>query len=144
MKRSNLLFIILITTIFLIPLIVFAISVLLPGEKCYMGFNERFQVISINNPDLKASDVQVNSKPAFTYFPPDNLGEEEEQNKAYLYYKGDQPYLPELSDNIDTLLVGKPLDAGKDTKLSLCIHMNNIHSILLNGECIWSKQNEDK
>lgn len=139
MKRSNLLFIILITTIFLIPLIVFTISFLLPSEKCYMGFNERFQVISINNPDLKASDVQVSSKPAFNYFPPNNLGDKEEQNEAYLYYKGDQRYLPELSDNVDTLLVGKPLDAGKDTKLSLCIHMNNIHFILLNGECIWSK-----
>ena len=53
MKKSNRVFIALIATLYIVPALTFG-AAQFTSEKCLTGFTQKFQIIQIYNPELKA------------------------------------------------------------------------------------------
>ena len=53
MKKSNRVFIALIATLYIVPALTFG-AAQFTSEKCLTGFTQKFQIIQIDNPELKA------------------------------------------------------------------------------------------
>lgn len=136
MKRSNLIFILLIVSLFSIPLLLNGFNSLF-HQKSYTGISDEYTVIRIDNPELQASAIYVDTTET-SAFP---KGDVIDVNKcSYLFYKGSEQYLPEVSVKGDELLIGKARNtAGKEEKLTLHIHIGNVKTVLLNGKMIWSE-----
>jgi len=138
MKRSNIIFIILIATLFVAPFITLGIYSLLPGEPTLDL--PMFRTVQINNPSLEAKDVHVESnngpEPLIIIARPFF------RNRAdnnHVRYEGRETYLPDLSHRDDTLYVGAPQNAGNDTSLTLHIRIYGLEKVELNGAGIWEK-----
>lgn len=122
MKRSNLLFITLMATLYVLPVLAFGIACLMPNKNTFPQYNENIQVIEIDNPALKSDHVKVKI------------------DNTYLYYEGDisHPIQFECKDSL--LLLKGSQTAGEDCDLILHIGGNqNLKKIILNGEEIWTK-----
>ena len=122
MKRSNILLILLFALLYVIPFLVWMYFVY-AGDKSYTGISDKYQVVKIDNPDLTANQVAIDTQTS---------------RRSYLYYKGNKQYLPEVSVYGDTIRIGKAQDA-KDKDLTLNIHMAKLKTVLLNGQVIWEK-----
>ena len=158
MKKSNRVFIALIATLYIVPALTFG-AAQFTSEKCLTGFTQKFQIIQIDNPELKAENIKVDTRThtkmlhdeAFklkaenikvdtrtaSEFPRGQILEA--KDRSLLYYEGMKRYLPEVSRHDSLLLVSGARDAGQDKNLTLHIRINNIQKIRLNGEEIWTK-----
>ena len=58
MKKSNRVFIALIGTLYIVPALTFGVAQF-TSEKCLTGFTQKFQIIQIDNPELKAENIKV-------------------------------------------------------------------------------------
>ena len=58
MKKSNRVFIALIATLYIVPALTFG-AAQFTSEKCLTGFTQKFQIIQIDNPELKAENIKV-------------------------------------------------------------------------------------
>ena len=135
MKKSNRVFIALIATLYIVPALTFGVAQF-TSEKCLTGFPQKFQIIQIDNPELKAENIKVDTRTA-SEFPRGQILEA--KDRSLLYYEGMKRYLPEVSRHDSLLLVSGARDAGQDKNLTLHIRINNIQKIRLNGEEIWTK-----
>lgn len=135
MKKSNRAFIALIATLYIVPALTFGVAQF-TSEECLTGFIQRFQIIQIDNPELKAENIKIDTRTA-SEFPRAQILEAE--NRSFLYYEGKKRYLPEVSRQDSLLLVRGARDAGQDKNLTLHIRINNIQKIRLNGEEIWTR-----
>ena len=63
MKKSNRVFIALIATLYIVPALTFGVAQF-TSEKCLTGFTQKFQIIQIDNPELKAENIKVDTRPA--------------------------------------------------------------------------------
>lgn len=134
MKRSNIIFILLFVLLYAVPFFVWAAYAGL-GYRSYTGISDKYQVVRIDNPDLAASQVIIDTQRTSS-FPEKELMDV--TRRSYLYYKGKKHFLPETSVYSDTIHIGKPRDTeSKD--LTLNIHMGNLKTVLLNGQVIWEK-----
>ena len=120
MKKSNRVFIALIATLYIVPALTFG-AAQFTSEKCLTGFTQKFQIIQIDNPELKAENIKVDTRTA-SEFP-----------------RGQILEAKEVSRHDSLLLVSGARDAGQDKNLTLHIRINNIQKIRLNGEEIWTK-----
>ena len=59
MKKSNRVFIALIGTLYIVPALTFGVAQF-TSEKCLTGFTQKFQIIQIDNPELKAEGRHKN------------------------------------------------------------------------------------
>lgn len=57
MKKSNRVFIALIATLYIVPALTFGVAQF-TSEKCLTGFTQKFQIIQIDNPELKAENIK--------------------------------------------------------------------------------------
>ena len=122
MKKSNRVFIALIATLYIVPALTFG-AAQFTSEKCLTGFTQKFQIIQIDNPELKAENIKVDTRTA-SEFPRGQILEA--KDRSLLYY-----------DSL--LLVSGARGAGQDKNLTLHIRINNIQKIRLNGEEIWTR-----
>ena len=60
MKKSNRVFIALIATLYIVPALTFG-AAQFTSEKCLTGFTQKFQIIQIDNPELKAENIKVDT-----------------------------------------------------------------------------------
>lgn len=134
MKRSNILLILLFALLYVIPFLVWMYFVY-AGDKSYTGISDKYQVVKIDNPDLTANQVVINTQ-SISDFPAKEILEI--SKRSYLYYKGNKQYLPEVSVYGDTIKIGQAWDA-KDKDLTFNIHMAKLKTVLLNGQVIWEK-----
>lgn len=134
MKRSNILLILLFALLYVIPFLVWMYFVY-AGDKSYTGISDKYQVVKIDNPDLTANQVAIDTQRASAFPKREML---ETSRRSYLYYKGNKQYLPEVSVYGDTIRIGKAQDA-KDKDLTLNIHIAKLKTVLLNGQVIWEK-----
>jgi hypothetical protein len=137
MKRSNIILVVLLVSLWLIPIIVWGYYISGIGGDYYTGFGENITSIIIANPNLKAEDISLNLNPASGF--PGNGQFQEAHKASYLYYKGKKRYLPEVSLQGDMLLVGEAIGAPSGEKLTLHIRINGLHDVILNGVTIWRK-----
>ena len=63
MKKSNRVFIALIATLYIVPALTFG-AAQFTSEKCLTGFTQKFQIIQIDNPELKAENIKVDTRTA--------------------------------------------------------------------------------
>ena len=126
MKKSNRVFIALIATLYIVPALTFG-AAQFTSEKCLTGFTQKFQIIQIDNPELKAENIKVDTRTA-SEFPRGQILEA--KDRSLLYYEGRHDSL---------LLVSGARGAGQDKNLTLHIRINNIQKIRLNGEEIWTR-----
>lgn len=63
MKKSNRVFIALIATLYIVPALTFGVAQF-TSEKCLAGFTQKFQIIQIDNPELKAENIKVDTRTA--------------------------------------------------------------------------------
>lgn len=63
MKKSNRVFIALIGTLYIVPALTFGVAQF-TSEKCLTGFTQKFQIIQIDNPELKAENIKVDTRTA--------------------------------------------------------------------------------
>ena len=61
MKKSNRVFIALIATLYIVPALTFGVAQF-TSEKCLTGFTQKFQIIQIDNPELKAENIKVDTR----------------------------------------------------------------------------------
>ena len=122
-------------TLYIVPALTFGVAQF-TSEKCLTGFTQKFQIIQIDNPELKAENIKVDTRTA-SKFPRGQILEA--KDRSLLYYEGKKRYLPEVSRHDSLLLVSGARDAGQDKNLTLHIRINNIQKIRLNGEEIWTK-----
>ncbi len=122
-------------TLYIVPALTFGVAQF-TSEKCLTGFTQKFQIIQIDNPELKAENIKVDTRTA-SEFPRGQILEA--KDRSLLYYEGKKRYLPEVSRHDSLLLVSGARDAGQDKNLTLHIRINNIQKIRLNGEEIWTK-----
>ena len=135
MKKSNRVFIALIATLYIVPALTFG-AAQFTSEKCITGFTQKFKIIQIDNPELKAENIKVDTRTA-SEFPRGQILEA--KDRSLLYYEGMKRYLPEVSRHDSLLLVSGARGAGQDKNLTLHIRINNIQKIRLNGEEIWTR-----
>jgi len=136
MKKSNLIFTILVTLLFIVPVGVLFVYSYKPAGNKYTGFINDFRTVIIDNPALITSNININTTKA-SGFPAKEILQVD--TRSYLFYSGIDKYLPQLTYQGDILMVGAPIDAGEDKDLTLHIHINNLEQIVLNGKTIWSK-----
>lgn len=134
MKRSNILLILLFALLYAIPFFAWMYYTC-SGSKSYTGISDKYQVVKIENPDLTASQVVIDTQ-KISSFPEKEILEI--TRRSYLYYKGNKQYLPKVSVHGDTIRIGQARDA-KDKDLTLNIHMAKLKTVLLNGQVIWEK-----
>ena len=101
MKKSNRVFIALIATLYIVPALTFGVAQF-TSEKCLTGFTQKFQIIQIDNPELKAENIKVDTRTA-SKFPRGQILEA--KDRSLLYYEGMKRYLPEVSRHDSLLLV---------------------------------------
>lgn len=101
MKKSNRVFIALIATLYIVPALTFG-AAQFTSEKCLTGFTQKFQIIQIDNPELKAENIKVDTRTA-SEFPRGQILEA--KDRSLLYYEGMKRYLPEVSRHDSLLLV---------------------------------------
>ena len=116
MKKSNRVFIALIATLYIVPVLTFGVAQF-TSEKCLTGFTQKFQIIQIDNPELKAENIKVDTRTA-SKFPRGQILEA--KDRSLLYYEGMKRYLPEVYYWL----------AGRGTpgkiKISRCISVSTI------------------
>ena len=122
-------------TLYIVPALTFG-AAQFTSEKCLTGFTQKFQIIQIDNPELKAENIKVDTRTA-SEFPRGQILEA--KDRSLLYYEGMKRYLPEVSRHDSLLLVSGARGAGQDKNLTLHIRINNIQKIRLNGEEIWTR-----
>lgn len=134
MKRSNLYLILLFALLYVFPLFVWTAYACL-GYKSYTRISDQYRIIRIENPDLTAKQVLINTEKT-SYFPEREMMAV--TGRSYLYYKGYRHYLPDLQVSGDTILIAKP--QGTDNKdLTFNIHIPNLKTVILNGQVIWGE-----
>lgn len=136
MKRSNIIFIALLVILFVLPFIILGISFLKPSKHFITGFDKTFNVVMIENPSLETSDIDI-AQDDFSAPSGFRINSKELWSNSYIYYEGENTYLPVIRHSNDTLFIGKPEKDVKE-KLILKIHFNNLKGINLNGTEIWS------
>jgi len=135
MKKSNIILIGLLVSLWLTPIIVWGYFKSGIAGEYYTGFDDSITTIIIANPNLKADDIALDLNPA-SQFP----SKMDMANKAsYLYYKGKRKYLPVVNVQADMLLVGEAINVRAGEKLTLHIRINGLQDIVLNGVTIWQK-----
>ena len=82
MKKSNRVFIALIGTLYIVPALTFGVAQF-TSEKCLTGFTQKFQIIQIDNPELKAENIKVDTRTA-SEFPRGQILEA--KDRSLLYY----------------------------------------------------------
>jgi hypothetical protein len=141
MKRSTLIFIVLISALFATPFLVVAYYYIFPSEPVIVVMRS-YRTISIENPSLDVKDVVIETQSE------DNesqkAGDEwirSLSKKAYhaIYYKGKKTYLPSIREEDGTLYVGKPVEATDDSPLTLHLPSKDVEKIYLNDQEIWSR-----
>ena len=137
MKKSNIILVVLLATLYLTPAIVWGFYKLSSTGNYYMGFGNDFRFIQIENPGLTKQDIIVNTERVSEYsgFKMNN----KTLNASYLYYKGSRKYLPEVERKGDILIMGKATDAPSGEKLKLHVRINSLNEITLNGETVWRR-----
>jgi|GEM_PF-2485559 len=137
MKKSNIILVILLCSLYLIPVFVWGICKISAKGNYYTGFGDDIQTVYIENTGLTKEDIIVNSErvsvPAFQV-----VSVNQYMNSSYLYYKGSKKYYPEINKDGNVLTIGKAIDAP-NTKLKLHIRINDISEIMLNGESVWRR-----
>jgi hypothetical protein len=137
MKKSNIILVILLCSLYLIPVFVWGICKISAKGDYYTGFGDDIQTVYIENTVLTKEDIIVNSErvsaPAFQA-----VSVNQYMNSSYLYYKGSKKYYPEINKDGNVLTIGKAIDAP-NTKLKLHIRINDISEIMLNGESVWRR-----
>ena len=135
MKKSNLIFTLLISAFYLIPILVF-IAFTIIGNKSYTGISNKFNTVVIDNPELKPEDIIITTGET-SDFPYTELSSVNQ--RSFLYYQGDRQYLPKISlENDNTIRVGGITDdSGKNEKLTFHIHLKELKAVYLNGTSIW-------
>jgi len=130
MKRSNLIFLILITTLFVVPFLVVGVFALLPGEK--LLYVDDISLVKIENPALQPGDVIIGLPDTgrTTHKWPFHL----KDTRSYLYYQGKTTYLPEVRYDEGILYVGLPQEAASETNLTLHLNIDGLQKVWLNGE----------
>ena len=83
MKKSNRVFIALIATLYIVPALTFG-AAQFTSEKCLTGFTQKFQIIQIDNPELKAENIKVDTRTA-SEFPRGQILEA--KDRSLLYYE---------------------------------------------------------
>ena len=84
MKKSNRVFIALIATLYIVPALTFGVAQF-TSEKCLTGFTQKFQIIQIDNPELKAENIKVDTRTT-SEFPRGQILEA--KDRSLLYYEG--------------------------------------------------------
>ncbi|MBC8616169.1 hypothetical protein H8788_00280 [Parabacteroides faecis] len=136
MKRSNLLFTLLLAVLFLGPLFMWLFYTC-ANKKSYTRIPGIYPVVWIENPKLTADNVEISTGTSA------KIPYADQDNPCYLYYKGDKQYLPEISTSRDTLRIGKALDAkSHENGLKLKFHLECLESVYLNGQQIWTKKEQ--
>ena len=138
MKKSNIILVILLCSLYLIPVLVWGICKVSAKGNYYTGFGDDIHTVYIENVGLTKEDIIVD---------PEQVSVSSSQvimvnqfmNSSYLYYKGSRKYYPEISKEGDRLTIGKAVDAPADAKLKLHIRINDIAEITLNGESVWRR-----
>ena len=136
MKKSNIILVILLCSLYIIPVFVWGFYKVSSASDYYTGFGNEIRTVRIENLDLKKEDIVVNTKWA-SRFPQNDLSQSNQQ--SYLYYKRGKKYLPEVSVEDNGLFVGKAVNAPANAKLKLHIRINDITEIVLNGETVWRR-----
>ena len=83
MKKSNRVFIALIATLYIVPALTFGVAQF-TSEKCLTGFTQKFQIIQIDNPELKAENIKVDTRTA-SKFPRGQILEAKALWQPFLY-----------------------------------------------------------
>ena len=135
MKKSNIILVVLLVSLWIIPTIVWGVYKISGSGDFYTGFGNDLKTVVITNPGLKVEDIKINLDPASNY--PREMNRAD--NASYLYYKGKKQYLPDVSLQDDSLLVGNVINAPAGEKLTLHIRINGISAVMLNGETVWSR-----
>jgi len=133
MKKSNIILIILFVGLYGVAIGIWGNNKISSAGDYLTGFGDNYRIIKIENPELKKDDIIVNTEPAFK-------SANSIKEISYLYYKGNNKILPEVSEEGDILVVGKATKASSDAKLKLHIHINNITEIILNDEVVWTRR----
>jgi hypothetical protein len=136
MKRSNIIFIILIATLFVTPFIMLGVYSFFPGKPTLVLPDCR--IVQIHNPALAAKDVHIKSPEGHeplkingrSFFP-------RSTDNNHIRYSGQKTYRPDLNHTGDTLHIGAPQKAGNDTNLKLYIRIYGLEKVELNGTEIW-------
>ena len=121
MKKSNRVFIALIATLYIVPALTFGVAQF-TSEKCLTGFTQKFQIIQIDNPELKAENIKVDTRTA-SKFPRGQILEA--KDRSLLYYEGMKRYLPESAATILYYWLAGRGTPGK-IKISRCISVSTI------------------
>ena len=138
MKKSNIILVILLCSLYLIPVFVWGICKVSAKGNYYTGFGDDIHTVYIENVGLTKEDIIVDPERAsVSEFQAIKINDF--MNASYLYYKGSRKYYPEISKEGDRLTIGKAVDAPVDAKLKLHIRINDITEVVLNGESAWRR-----
>jgi hypothetical protein len=137
MKKSNIILIALLGTLYIMPVIVWGICKISSAGDYYTGFDENIRFLRIENVGLTKEDVIINTDrvSGFRGVQVNNIN----VGDSYLYYKGNRRYLPKLTKEDDVLITGKAVDAPSGEKLKLHVRIKGLYEITLNGETIWRR-----
>ena len=133
MKKSNIILIILLSSLYLIPVCVWGFYKVSSASNYYTGFSREIRIVQIDNASLSKDDIMVNTAKKNSVVNVNNWGD------SYLYYKGSKKYLPNVTKEDDTLLIGQAVDAPSGEKLKLHICISSLDAIRLNGETVWRR-----
>jgi hypothetical protein len=136
MKRSTLIFSVLLAVLFVAPFVV-AGSFYFFGSEPAVIIDKHFPVVRIDNPSLQTEDVVLSTDPA-DY---GTLRSFSVKEYRALYYKGEKTYLPEVREQGDTLFVGPPreMEAEADDLPLLYVPAGRADTIYLNGKVIFNR-----
>jgi len=133
MKKSNIILAILLISLYLIPVCVWGFYKVSSASNYYTGLSGAIRIVQIENAGLSKSDIIVNTEKQPAAININNMG------GSYLYYKGSKKYLPEITKEDDTLIIGKAIDTPSGEKLKLHICISSVDVIRLNGEVVWRR-----
>jgi len=144
MKRSNIIFISLITALSVLPFIIMGIFYLMPAEKKLVSIGDNIHIVVIKNPELQAENVtfeavEKNRDKATISIDSKTIS----ANQTTIYYKGNTTYLPTYRNEGDTLFIGKPDGPTQNEELTLYIKSKQMKKIILNDQVLKNGTKED-
>lgn len=132
MKKSNILFIILIVCLFVTPAIIWAVCKNQSSSNIYVNFKNTVEIVRINNPDLTENDVEFAEKQVYSL----NITNFFNYNTSCIYYQGNKKYLPEMREEGNVLYLGAPKEQTEGEKLKLHLNLATVKTVELNGKII--------
>ncbi|MDR1201137.1 MAG: hypothetical protein LBL58_05830 [Tannerellaceae bacterium] len=135
MKRSNILFIVLLVTLFVLPGIILGGFYLRFDKRYLFRFDIVCSVVMIENPALGIEDVEIDTSRYSSFPGSDRSSTDLPDVESYIYYEGARSYLPLLRLSNDTLYIGKP-EKEVTERLSLKMRFVTPREVYLNGTFI--------